>query len=50
MTTVRSVRVEPRQDPVDRLWVLDTGSPMFQRTEHGGPKLIHIGAHPVLLR
>jgi sugar lactone lactonase YvrE len=27
-------------DPADRLWVLDTGSPMFQPTEHGGPKLV----------
>lgn len=27
-------------DPADRLWVLDTGSPMFQPTEPGGPKLV----------
>jgi sugar lactone lactonase YvrE len=27
-------------DPADRLWLLDTGSPMFQPTEHGGPKLV----------
>jgi sugar lactone lactonase YvrE len=27
-------------DPADRLWILDTGSPLFQPTEHGGPKLI----------
>jgi sugar lactone lactonase YvrE len=27
-------------DPVDRLWILDTGSPMFQPTRYGGPKLI----------
>lgn len=27
-------------DPFDRLWVLDTGSPQFQRTEVGGPKLV----------
>ncbi|SDO15576.1 MULTISPECIES: major royal jelly family protein [Geodermatophilaceae] len=27
-------------DPADRLWVLDTGSPLFQPTEHGGPKLV----------
>jgi sugar lactone lactonase YvrE len=27
-------------DPADRLWVLDTGSPMFQPTERGGPKLV----------
>jgi sugar lactone lactonase YvrE len=29
-------------DPVDRLWVLDTGSPMFQPTQVGGPKLVCI--------
>jgi sugar lactone lactonase YvrE len=29
-------------DPADRLWVLDTGSPMFQRTRPGGPKLVRI--------
>ncbi|NGM12484.1 L-dopachrome tautomerase-related protein [Verrucosispora sioxanthis] len=29
-------------DPVDRLWVLDTGSPMFQPTRPGGPKLVRI--------
>lgn len=27
-------------DPADRLWVLDTGSPMFQPTKTGGPKLV----------
>jgi hypothetical protein len=27
-------------DPADRLWLLDTGSPMFQPTEVGGPKLV----------
>ena len=27
-------------DPTDRLWILDTGSPLFQRTEYGGPKLV----------
>jgi sugar lactone lactonase YvrE len=27
-------------DPLDRLWVLDTGSPLFQPTEYGGPKLM----------
>ena len=27
-------------DPADRLWILDTGSPMFRPTEHGGPKLV----------
>src|SRR3954468_5134401 len=25
-------------DPDDRLWILDTGSPMFKETEYGGPK------------
>jgi sugar lactone lactonase YvrE len=29
-------------DPQDRLWILDTGSPMFQPTSYGGPKLIGI--------
>jgi sugar lactone lactonase YvrE len=27
-------------DPADRLWVLDTGAPMFAETEPGGPKLV----------
>lgn len=27
-------------DPSDRLWILDTGSPLFRPTEYGGPKLI----------
>ncbi|NHC14592.1 gluconolaconase [Motilibacter sp. E257] len=27
-------------DPVDRLWVLDTGSPMFEPVRPGGPKLV----------
>jgi len=36
LVSVQSVVV----DPVDRLWILDTGSPMFQRTEYGGPKLV----------
>ncbi|MCZ2837205.1 L-dopachrome tautomerase-related protein [Modestobacter sp. VKM Ac-2985] len=29
-------------DPADRLWVLDTGSPLFQPTQIGGPKLVCI--------
>lgn len=29
-------------DPADRLWVLDTGSPLFSPTRPGGPKLICI--------
>lgn len=27
-------------DPEDRLWILDTGSPLFKETEYGGPKLV----------
>ncbi|SIR81971.1 L-dopachrome tautomerase-related protein [Micromonospora avicenniae] len=29
-------------DPADRLWVVDTGSPMFRPTKPGGPKLVRI--------
>jgi sugar lactone lactonase YvrE len=29
-------------DPVDRLWILDTGSLLFQPTKYGGPKLVCI--------
>jgi sugar lactone lactonase YvrE len=29
-------------DPADRLWVLDTGAPMFQETRTGGPKLVGV--------
>jgi sugar lactone lactonase YvrE len=29
-------------DPLDRLWVLDTGAPMFQETKPGGPKLVRV--------
>ncbi|MGY2077749.1 L-dopachrome tautomerase-related protein [Blastococcus sp. SYSU DS0828] len=36
LVSVQSVVV----DPADRLWLLDTGSPMFRPTEHGGPKLV----------
>jgi sugar lactone lactonase YvrE len=36
LVSVQSVVV----DPSDRLWILDTGSPLFQPTKHGGPKLI----------
>lgn len=36
LVSVQSVVV----DPADRLWILDTGSPMFKPTEHGGPKLV----------
>ncbi|EEF59544.1 L-dopachrome tautomerase-related protein [Pedosphaera parvula] len=27
-------------DPANRLWILDTGSPRFELTQYGGPKLI----------
>jgi sugar lactone lactonase YvrE len=27
-------------DPIDRLWILDTGSPKFEPTKYGGPKLV----------
>jgi sugar lactone lactonase YvrE len=27
-------------DPINRLWALDTGSPMFELTQYGGPKLV----------
>jgi sugar lactone lactonase YvrE len=36
LVSVQSVVV----DPADRLWIVDTGSPMFQPTEYGGPKLV----------
>jgi sugar lactone lactonase YvrE len=36
LVSVQSVVV----DPLDRLWILDTGSPMFRPTEVGGPKLV----------
>ena len=36
LVSVQSVVV----DPIDRLWLLDTGSPMFQPTAPGGPKLV----------
>jgi sugar lactone lactonase YvrE len=36
LVSVQSVVV----DPADRLWILDTGSPLFQPTEYGGPKLL----------
>lgn len=36
LVSVQSVVV----DPVDRLWILDTGSPMFKPTRYGGPKLV----------
>jgi sugar lactone lactonase YvrE len=36
LVSVQSIVV----DPADRLWILDTGSPLFQPTEPGGPKLV----------
>lgn len=36
LVSVQSVVV----DPADHLWILDTGSPMFQPTQYGGPKLV----------
>jgi sugar lactone lactonase YvrE len=36
LVSVQSIVV----DPADRLWLLDTGSPLFQPTERGGPKLV----------
>lgn len=36
LVSVQSVVV----DAADRLWILDTGSPMFAPTEFGGPKLV----------
>ena len=36
LVSVQSVIV----DPADRLWILDTGSPMFQPTKYGGPKVL----------
>ena len=36
LVSVQSVVV----DPSDRLWMLDTGSPLFQPTKYGGPKLV----------
>ena len=36
LISVQSVVV----DPADRLWILDTGSPNFQPTQYGGPKIL----------
>jgi sugar lactone lactonase YvrE len=38
LISVQSVVV----DPADRLWILETGSPLFQPTNYGGPKLIGV--------
>ncbi|MEU3788064.1 L-dopachrome tautomerase-related protein [Streptomyces sp900129855] len=29
-------------DPADRLWILDTGSPLFAGSSYGGPKLVAV--------
>jgi len=36
LVSVQSIVV----DPANRLWILDTGSPLFQPTSKGGPKLV----------
>ncbi|MCU1425387.1 MAG: hypothetical protein JWM51_1678 [Microbacteriaceae bacterium] len=36
LVSVQSIVVDPK----DRLWILDTGSPLFEPTEPGGPKLV----------
>ncbi len=38
LVSVQSVVVDPK----DRLWILDTGSPMFMPTTPGGPKLVGV--------
>ena len=38
LVSVQSVVVDPR----DRLWILDTGSLMFQPTQYGDPKLVGV--------
>src|SRR4051812_31012460 len=38
LVSVQSIVV----DPADRLWILDTGSPLFQPTRPGGPKLVRV--------
>ena len=38
LVSVQSIVV----DPADRLWILDTGAPMFQETKPGGPKLVRV--------
>jgi len=38
LVSVQSVVV----DPADRLWLLDSGSPMFEPTSPGGPKLVRV--------
>jgi sugar lactone lactonase YvrE len=38
LVSVQSIVV----DPADRLWILDTGSPLFRPTSRGGPKLVRV--------
>jgi sugar lactone lactonase YvrE len=38
LQSVQSVVV----DPADRLWILDTGSPLFAGSSYGGPKLVAV--------
>jgi sugar lactone lactonase YvrE len=38
LVSVQSIVV----DSADRLWILDTGSPMFETTSPGGPKLVRV--------
>ncbi|WP_043622926.1 L-dopachrome tautomerase-related protein [Nonomuraea candida] len=38
LVSVQSVVV----DPLDRLWILDTGSPLFRPPRPGGPKLVRV--------
>jgi sugar lactone lactonase YvrE len=38
LVSVQSIVV----DPADRLWILDTGSPLFKETSPGGPKLVRV--------
>src|SRR6202522_4203539 len=38
LVSVQSIVV----DPADRLWILDTGSPMFEPPSPGGPKLVAV--------
>jgi sugar lactone lactonase YvrE len=38
LVSVQSIVVDAK----DRLWILDTGSPLFQKTTPGGPKLVRV--------
>jgi len=41
LQSVQSVVV----DPADRLWILDTGRPLFAGSSYGGPKLVAVDLH-----